>query len=204
MHYIRFLKPPRLQGGSAPTLSAKITVTTDLGESFLFSEVILLVELELDDGSTVGKSCEYLWKGQDGMRSIEVKILVPPTLKRSGKKFKMLIRPKDKMYTVDSFSAASNLDITNTNNQGGVMAVRSMKIEAVPSINGPGSVTTGMAERVFTYGNSEIRIWEETGESIARHIWYDQVGQVCPFLLLPTNCTKGRWIDTIILPPQHP
>jgi len=204
MHYIRFLKPPRLLAGSTPTVSAKVTVTTDLGESFLFSELILLVELELDDGTNVGKGCEYLWKGQDGMRSIEVKLLVPSTLRRSGKNFKMLIRPKDIIYSVDSFSAALKSYLTINSKQGGVLAVRSMKIDPNPPANGQSSVVTSMAERVFRSGHREVRIWEETGESIARHIWYDYLREVCPSFPPLTNTTQGRRIDTIILPAQYP
>ena len=182
MHYIRFLKPPRFLGGPASTLNAKITITTDLGESFLFLELILLVELELEDGSKVGKGHEYLWKGQDGMRSVEVKIPVSPALRRSGRKFKMLVRPKDTTYAVNSFSAALGLSSTNISSQGGVVAVRSMEIDASQSINNSqGSIPIGMAERVFQGGDKELRIWEETGESIARHIWYDHLGQVRSF-----------------------
>ena len=182
MHYIRFLKPPRLLGGSALTLNAKVTITTDLGESFLFSKLILLVELELSDGTKVGKGSEYVWNGQDGMRSVEIKLPISPVLMRNGKKFMLLVRPKDAVYAVDSFSAALLLDVTSSKCQGGVVAVRSMEIDASASIKGQSTVAISMAERVFLSEDRRVRIWEETGESIARHIWYDQFGQVRPFI----------------------
>jgi len=31
---------------------------------------------------------------------------------------------------------------------------------------------TPLAARLFTAGAKSVTIWEETGESIARHIWY--------------------------------
>lgn len=186
MHYIRFLKPPRfVRPGSGPgpaTLSAKITVTTDLGEYYLAVDTGLVVELELDDGDEKGRivntaGSEYTWKGRNGMRALEVSISVPPSHgKRAGRILKMLVRPKDSKYAVNTFSDVLGKP---AGNEGGVVSVRSMDVYT--QHNG-----IGMAERVFTQEsgleNTEVCIWEETGESIARHIWY--AGQVRPFSLL--------------------
>lgn len=165
MHYIRFLKPPRLLPGSTPTLVAKITVTTDLGEAFLWEDVSLLVEVEIKNGDTLGKCREYLWKGRDGMRSLEVS--VPVTAKKGAQPIKMLVRPREQKYTTEKFENVLNMDGSE---EVGIVAVRST---AVPSTVSSGVVgTVGMAKRVFTSGENSIHIWEETGESIARHIWY--------------------------------
>ena len=188
MHYIRILKPPRLLPSSTPlSLSAKITITTDLGESFLVSNIPLLAELEFEDGTLVlgeGKSREYVWRGRDGMRSLE--IVVPIILPRGKRKLegevvRMLIRPKEGDFAVDSFENV--LDGQNVpreeEGEGGVVAVRSMSIDISPAAKPDRVSGVGMAERVFSFGSGhdvkKVRIWEETGESIARHIWYDWI-----------------------------
>lgn len=160
MHYIRFLKPPRLLPGAGLTLAAKITVTTDLGESFLWEDVALIVEAVSGHDKVIGKGGEFLWKGLDGMRSLEVSVLLSKP-RSKGEAIKMLVRPKEQKYASENFEAL--LD----QKEGGIVTVRSTPISTSPS-----TTTVGMAERVFTTGNKSIHIWEETGESIARHIWY--------------------------------
>lgn len=180
MHYIRFLKPPRLLGGrrgNAPSvLKAKVTVTTDLGESFLWANVDLVVELTDGTGKRVlerGKG--YTWKGSEGMRSLQVELLIPAfRCKESGGMLRMLVRPKEDFLAVENFERmlGDSNEHEDTGKMGCVMAVRSMAIEIPSNQSLPISTTTSMAERTFRFGKSEIHIWEETGESIARHIWY--------------------------------
>ena len=185
MYYIRFLKPPRLlPSPSPPSLSAKITVTTDLGESFLLANISLVVELGYEDGTSVlgvGKGREYIWKGRDGMRSLEVVVPVPlPKGKRkmSGEMVRMFIKPKEEDFAVDTFQKVLAMQdrVHDSGDVGGVVAVRSIAINISPSARGDADSGVGMAERVFSVGSGSsekrVRIWEETGESIARHIWY--------------------------------
>ncbi|TVY32841.1 UPF0665 family protein [Lachnellula subtilissima] len=179
MHYIRFLKPPRLLGGrrgNAPlVLKAKVTVTTDLGESFLWADVDLAVELT--DGSGKGvleRGKGYTWKGSEGMRSLEVELLIPASRgKEAGGVLRLLVRPKEDFHAVEDFDRifGNSNEHEDTAGMGGVMAVRSMAIDIPSNQSLPISTSTSMAERTFRFGDSEIHIWEETGESIARHIW---------------------------------
>ena len=184
MHYIRFLKPPRITTDVTRALTAKVTITTDLGESFLAVDVTLLVELEDGDGALMGGSRrEYLWRGSTGMRALEV--AVPISFR--GRVAKMLVRPKEKLYTVENFQhvlKAWDLDDDGDEEQGGIVPVRSMPV----NLTGKDRVLARLAERAFTSGKAgstrmQIQIWEETGESIARHIWYaeSRPGQVRPF-----------------------
>ncbi|TVY26851.1 UPF0665 family protein [Lachnellula hyalina] len=179
MHYIRFLKPPRLVGsrrGNTPlVVKAKITVTTDLGESFLWADVDLVVELTDGSGNRLlerGKG--YTWKGSEGMRSLEVELLIPESRgKEAGGVLRLLVRPKEDFHAVEDLERifGDSIEHEDTGGTGGVMAVRSMAID-IPSNQGlPISTSTSMAERTFRFRNSELHIWEETGESIARHIW---------------------------------
>lgn len=173
MHYIRFLKPPRVLPSSPQTLSAKITVTTDLGESFLCADVSLAVELEHGNKSSVMEAKEYLWKGRDGMRSLEISTPIIATGKRYNYPVvSMLVRPKEDKYAMDTFDAVLGKEnIHNSEDSGGIVAVRSMDVY----LNGQKSSMASMAERVFSSAGKEIHIWEETGESIARHIWYSLI-----------------------------
>lgn len=161
------------QGGRAQLdmLSAKITITTDLGEAFLAVDIGLMVELEIDDGSgNIVKAfgSEYIWKGRNGMRALEVSIRISLSQRKpTGRIMKMLLRPSESRFAVESF--ADVLEKKYGEGEGGVVAVRSLDI--CSQNNG-----VGMAERIFNQDNgkekNEVCIFEETGESIARHIWY--------------------------------
>jgi hypothetical protein len=177
MHYVRFLKSPKLvrvridAWDGRQTVDAKITVTTDLGESFLGADIGLVVCLIDGDGkNTLDPGKKYLWNGRSGMRSLEVSVPVARVL-RMGK-VRMVVSPKEELYKAGTFEEILGGEATNEDESGGVVAVRSMEINL--QVGKP--VGTGMAERVFTstVGDTtkEIHIWEETGESIARHVWY--------------------------------
>ena len=89
MHYIRFLKVPRLvaTGNGQKTINAKITITTDLGESFLRADLTVLVSLE---GPGDEKGIRYMWEGVKGMRGLEVSVAVP---RRHAGTVKMVVGP---------------------------------------------------------------------------------------------------------------
>jgi len=74
MHYIRFLKTPKVSPGSSPELSARITVTTDLGESFLCIDISLSAEVWLEDGTNCLLARSFRWKGGNGMRSLDISL----------------------------------------------------------------------------------------------------------------------------------
>lgn len=167
MHYIRFLKAPRCTKGERgkTNIAATITVTTDLGESFLSEEVGLCVELEDGEGKTLADA-EFLWQAKNGYSGLVVEISVGTKMLGGGAR--MVVRPKEERYAVDNFSAAlghrGKRDGEWIEDEGGIVAVRSMDLN---------SAETGMVERIFNLGEDrEIHIWEETGHSIARHIWY--------------------------------
>ena len=173
MHYIRFLKPPRLLSTPSPVLSAKITITTDLGESFLFTDLTLVVEIESQSGTKIlgpGKGKEYVWKGSDGMRSLEVSV---PTSSKRGEVMRMLIRPKENKHNVNYFKDMFHETDVLSEHDGRVVAVRSIDID-VSKAGQKGGVS--MARRVFSLNDKMVSIFEETGESIARHIWYLWIG----------------------------
>lgn len=170
MHYIRFLKSPRLIDNSLrntpSSLTAKITVTTDLGESFLWEDISFVAELVAEDGETViTKGTEYIWKGREGMRALEVSLRIP---KRTEGVVRMKVRPASKNLDVENLSDVVERVVEEE--EGCVVGVRSMDIGLSPLSK---EIQPPLAERVFQIkeGKEELHIWEETGESIARHIW---------------------------------
>lgn len=202
MHYIRFLKPPRL--GSTPSssvLSAKITVTTDLGEAFLFTDITLVVDLESQTGAKIlgpGNGREYIWKGSDGARSLEVSIPIPASKRKEI--MRMVIRPKESKYDVDNFGLMLPGATISNDDEGRVMAIRSMDIDASQPAGQKGGV--GMAKRVLSLGGKVVPICEETGESIARHIWYDWTG-TSAFSSVTNGILQGCRAHALLVPCYH-
>lgn len=183
MHYIRFLKPPRLLSNPSPVLSAKITITTDLGEAFLYSDITIVVELESPTGEKIlglGNGKEYLWKGRNGMRSLDIAIPVPKS--KRGEVMRVLISPRRADLGADNFQTILTEDESENDAVGRVMAVRSMNLDVRPTQGQNEGVK--MANRILSLGETKVCICEETGESIARHIWYDHTGTSCYFLRL--------------------
>ncbi|KAG9231716.1 putative methyltransferase-domain-containing protein [Amylocarpus encephaloides] len=176
MHYIRFLKAPRLIDNSmrnAPSsISAKITITTDLGESFLRANVTLDVLLVAEDESLVlVDPKELVWRGEDGMRALEVAFQIPARLKKSHEGPVRVIVKARPMKTALGRSIRSFTSVlSQQESEGGIVEVGSMAIvlNPVPSK----TVQPSLARRQLWNGRGEaIEIWEETGESIARHVW---------------------------------
>ena len=123
-----------------------------------------------------GEGREYVWRGRDGMRGLEVVIPLPAAKgkRKVGEEMaRMLVRPKEEEYAVKSFGKVLE---GQHEEEGGIVAVRSMAVDISPGAKSEKAAGVGMAERVFSTGigknEKRVRIWEETGESIARHIWY--------------------------------
>lgn len=73
MHYIRFVKTPRIVTEQKKKfVVAKITVTTDLGESFCRDPVDIRVALVHNATARPEKS-KYVWLGRDGRRELEIR-----------------------------------------------------------------------------------------------------------------------------------
>lgn len=160
VHYIRFLKAPQLYSvsKSRQVVKALVTITTDLGDEFLASDLRLHVKLIRSDGND-DPSCESQrahWKA--GMRVLWVeagtthfdemrisKLLV--TTARDGVARLHHNLSEDALHdVVDCRSNISGLATTN-----------------IPS---------SRVERLFMLKpNIILSIFEYTGESIARHIW---------------------------------
>lgn len=160
MRYVRFLKPPRVvadKSTSKPQISCLITITSDLGDSFLPYDLELAAELlSLHQTEEVVVWRTVQWKA--GMRSLPITF---PLIKGSkAHKYRIRIGGEPKS-TYDDFNKLSGEATC------GVVSAWSQEFS-------PSTSTTAakLVDRRFRLSNDQvIRLSEETGESIARHLW---------------------------------
>ncbi|KAL1961012.1 hypothetical protein VTO42DRAFT_4900 [Malbranchea cinnamomea] len=161
-HYIRFLKPPRVvsvagdrKSKAARAVTALITITTDLGDAFLAEDVDVIGTLHVDAGN--GKACSFRkearWKETD--RELTIAIPVPAagitarTAQLSVRAAGFAEHPADPVASCRIVSAWSGPLAWQEGAQAERLVQRRLDVGTAP----------------------ELRIWEETGNSIARHIW---------------------------------
>ena len=156
VYYIRLLKPPRIFTGKNKKATVKfvITVATDLGDAF-FPGDIELVSCLIDSQSQITglDSANSQWR--NGMRSVDVEIDIvnhpdinwPIRLYTHAQGVKSLRLGPDEIPIIVRVNS-DDIDLDNNR-------------EARRRV-----------ERPFFTDGSSLSIWEETGESIARHIWW--------------------------------
>jgi hypothetical protein len=162
MRYVRFLKTPRIVEEKDPSkahLHCLITITSDLGDSFLPYALTLSAELL----SSTPKEEIIVWRTvqwKSGMRSLP--IVLPLSQTRP-------IWPVRVRVGVDAKTAKDKFEILHNGDNRGVVSAWSAPLDPTRGIK----QADKLVERRF--GTSEgdyLCVWEETGESIARHLWY--------------------------------
>lgn len=156
VYYIRLLKPPRIVTGRKRKASVKvvITITTDLGDSF-FPEDIELVSSLVDSHYKVEGLGSTNSQWRNGMRSVDaaIEIVNHPEI---------------------------NWPIRLYIHAGGVKQIVLLSQDDIPAIVPVSSddINLGIdrevrrrVERLFNTNGPNLSIWEDTGESIARHVW---------------------------------
>lgn len=159
VYYIRFLKTPRFvkaRSRENPTAQATITITSDLGDQFYAGNLSLIVRV-LRDGDHGGAKAKALpWK--NGMRALPFSIF--------------LDNSDDNYWKPRRLQVSEDLAVANP-----------LSLNELPRVVSGLSATFNdyderqaekRVERQFSldgFGVCDLRIWEETGESIARHIW---------------------------------
>ena len=152
MYYIRFLKTPRLDTFKS-TVRALITVTTDLGDDFYPGELEVYTTITTVDQ---GRDCSSSWhtiRWTAGMRSawIEIHVTLLPS-----KLLRLFVATKQSL------------------------SPRELRLECMPEVLCVRSDTFGRRQtdasrwierRWRTPHNGDVSIYEETGESIACHVW---------------------------------
>jgi len=176
MHYIRFLKAPQISTPDISNkdrhlLSAKITITSDLGESFLSADLTLVLSIRDRYGREVHRSRAH-WIS--GFRELKISIdhLSQRDAGLEGRGFKLPYRlsvwpaagdltPYD-LEEVLRINRLQNVRSADGAVLRGLSATFRPKVEKIPAV----------IYRNFKLDNgTEMMIQEDTGESIARHIW---------------------------------
>ncbi|KAK2779013.1 hypothetical protein FQN53_001562 [Emmonsiellopsis sp. PD_33] len=180
-HYIRFLKPPKILPSSskppASTVESLITITTDLGDSFLAEDANLLASLTLTNtttNQTTTLNSPFPWRA--GIR--ELKITMGPYRNIPVAAYCVRLCVRDAATT----DGDGLMDRLGPSGAPGIVAAWSGEFGAGRDAGGRVKVQVQaekLVERRFEMGvGPELSSWEETGNSIARHIWDAALGSV--------------------------
>lgn len=154
VYYVRFLRPPVVSELDKKFVSIRsvITVTTDLGDISLPSNVELIAKLvDADNADEVLETTCCQWRG--GKRTVDVFF----TLKKNN----LIDSLRVHVTTQKTQEALASYKLPN------IFDVWSAKFKSTDVGKAESTV-----ERQFRLSsNISIRIWEETGNTIARHIW---------------------------------
>lgn len=156
MYYIRCLKSPKYDDATG-TLKTLITITTDLGDDFYPDNLVLyatLVKAEHEKGWQA-KWQTVEWKS--GMRTAWIE-------------FKSKSFPPGLLQLIVNARPSLSPDIVRPDDLPEVLSAR---IDVCRPGLSKGDINAGrrIERRYRTYSEYETVIYEESGESIARHIW---------------------------------
>jgi hypothetical protein len=156
MRYIRFLKPPKVQDDH---IRALITITSDLGENFFPENVQLSAYLRsADDHGEIYLRKGLKWKA--GMRSLHVSFDIEDCDVHWPARLHVTLR-----------DAPLSDHFEKTNNGVHLPNIISAWSDILDPPRGVKEATKTIQRRFTPLSNRMLCIWEETGESIARHIW---------------------------------
>ncbi|KKZ63118.1 hypothetical protein EMCG_02495 [[Emmonsia] crescens] len=164
-HYIRFLKTPKIvvSSHSQCFVEALITITTDLGDTFLTEDAELLSILQFTYNNELTTSFDETFTWKTGNR--ELKIVFGPCQISAGNQVARLSVRDANAGLVDRLepSKAPSIVTAWSAEFGGSYGLQAEKL----------------VERCFKLEiGPQLRAWEETGNSIARHIWDAALGCV--------------------------
>lgn len=175
VHYIRFLKPPLLSKTNLKEyrISALIEITTDLGDSLLAKDVELSASVHTTRAtahSTIHKTVR--WMAKSRVLAIEIDVA------------RCLLQLPARLYVTRTPSHPEDLLALSS-----LPATVSAWSAPFDDLNAKRA--DYLVERRLRFPDAGVlSTWEETGDSIARHIWYDlsgntEVGIKLRFLGIP-------------------
>jgi hypothetical protein len=158
MRYIRFLKPPKLQGTNAIAL---ITITSDLGDSFYPQEALIAATIHSADlmEHFYVRQC---FKWTPNMRSMSISLDLSGCDVNWPARLHITARNTPRSDYCDEYHIVME--------QPGIVSAWSDIVDLPRGIT---EASRTVERRLTSLNGRTIGIWEETGESIARHIWYD-------------------------------
>jgi len=159
MRYIRFLKTPRIvteKTSGKHQVYCLVTITSDLGDSFFPHDAELIVELLDAQNETVLVWRTLTWAAS--MRTLAVTLPLKKSYAERPLRVRVGLEQEGKYDTFEN--------LTHADLQGIVSAWSA-------EFNSEGGKEAGkLVQRRFLVAQRVIGVWEETGESIARHLWY--------------------------------
>ncbi|KAI9930977.1 hypothetical protein MW887_010632 [Aspergillus wentii] len=164
VYYIRFLKTPRIQKQKAAslTISALICITTDLGDSFLAEDVELFATLSVNQTEKILYQEKLKWTA--GKRELPIS-LGPFPAQLSQHTVVLGVSASDPRQPHSS-------SIDHLLGKKGVQVPLVISGWSAPFGGSEALVAEKLVERRFgPKDRLDLKIWEETGNSIARHIW---------------------------------
>lgn len=157
---VRFLKTPKVkvENGNV-SLSAVVTVTTDLGETFYLEDVALAVIVRApEQNGDIYLRRTFQWTA--GMRALPINLDITrhdidwPARVHVGVKG---------AHMSDHFEKHNNPDA--------LPSIISVWSESLNPLNGTFETGKRVERRFMPLSERSLNIYEDTGESIARHLW---------------------------------
>lgn len=194
MRYIRFLKTPKLlvQAGPRSSIKLVITITSDLGETFFPDDVVLAATLRSDkqDGDI---HLRKTVKWEAGMRALPIEL-----------DFEQNNIDWPARVHVHARNAPMS-DYFGRHDDGADMAnIISAWSDVLDPPQGVFQAAKAVERRFTPLSNRTLSIWEETGESIARHLWYvlfHRGGKVCstePNMTRDAGLALSAYLDRMV------
>ena len=165
MHYVRFLKPPKIVEGPAKhgSILALITVVSDLGERFFEprrGRAPVTARLMGSAGGNVTLHCkEFTWA--TGMRSLQLRL----ELQREHLSHAVSLH----VAVGDVIGVRDVDDLVSGLLQGGMSVVSAWSAPLQP--HQPAEAAKLVQRRLSLACAGTLVLWEETGDSIACHTW---------------------------------
>lgn len=152
VHYIRFLRTPQVTATNKKRvdISGVIAVTTDLGDAYYSQSLELTARL---------------YENHPGGSDLQVQ---PMTWKEGSRALKFTVSYTGSISTKPVVLHVAAIDRVHVSGVSTFVDVISEPFQLIH-----GQRTEPVVERKLSlpYNKSYIHIWEETGDSIARHIW---------------------------------
>ena len=153
VHYIRFLRTPQCDlSKKGIDVSAVVAVQTDLSDALLGQDVALVADIvEANSPNGILHSQSVRWQATS--RALKFAMQCPS--KYASRSVRLHVTAKEAESTSKQLNIAEILDVWSCE----FYLLDKQRSEP-------------MVERRLILSNStSVRIWEETGESMARHIW---------------------------------
>jgi hypothetical protein len=158
VHYIRFLKTPLLSKHTSKEfhISALITITTDLGDALFAKDASLTASLHPFNCTHAPSKIQKTFKWTSKSRVLTISF----DINRSQLQLPARLFVTNTAEFLEDVLALSTLP--------GIISAWSAPFDGFNS-----KQADLLVERRFKFPDvGALSIWEETGDSIARHIWY--------------------------------